>query len=133
MSFTQPYTRASFEQKSSLNNRQHPFVYYTKIHTRSTFTCGSDCDSTPTPSITLYALGSTLFLFFFFFLTCVSFFLIINFFKWAVVERGMTMFLPFSLSFSRKINGTYSIESIQLQFKLSRKDKIVLKLGPSPC
>ena len=61
------------------------------------------------------------------------FFLIINFFKWAVVERGMTVFAVLSLSFSRKINGTYSIESIQLQFKLSRKDKIVLKLGPSPC
>ena len=36
--------------------------------------------------------------FFFFFYHVSVFFLIINFFKWAVVERGMTMFLPFSLS-----------------------------------
>ena len=32
---------------------------------RSRFTWGNDCVSTPTPSITFYVLGSTLFLFFF--------------------------------------------------------------------
>ena len=103
VSYIQPKHMPLLHKNRNFGHNQHPFVYYTKIHTRSRFRCGNEC--VPPPSINFYMLRNILFLF----LPCVSFFsflfsFIFFFFfifneLYAVVEWGMTMFALLSLLF----------------------------------